>query len=254
MKYIAYVVLIMVAATVGIFAFNLLNKPSPPTDAALIINGRTVTLPDLQDRYERSPYGREDRDAFYESVIVRELLVQEAQKAGIDREESFRRMVQEFFEQSLIKVFMDRKYQEFSIALTPEEIDAYQKHLNRRFRLTLLHYSSLDEAQQNRNSTAEHLNAAFLDLPVRIRWELLALEPGDKTAPFPIEKEYIVVELEANEPLAPEEQTIFEGTTLKNKIMEEKQRLMMDRWINALRHNAQVSFLISKNAELGRVP
>jgi len=250
MRYILYIVLIVTTATIGIFFFWYFSAP-PPTEAALVVNNRSLTLADLKDRYQRTSYGNEDREAFYESVILRELLIQEAQKAGIDREENFRRTVQEFFEQSLIKVFMDRMYQEFSISLSPEEIAANQSRMRNRFRLTLSRYPSLDAARQRHDGVVEKLSEAFLDLPAYLREKIMTLAPGNSTLPFAIGKEFIIVRLDAAEPLDEREQATISEAMLVKKITEEKRALMMDQWIETLRRDAQVTFLISKTIDLG---
>ncbi len=250
MKYIAYIALIITAATIGLFAFGRFNTPPPPVDAALTINNRTLTLAELQNRYDRNPYGGGDRDTFYESVITRELLLQEAQRAGIDREESFRQTVQEFFEQSLIKVLMDRKYQELLPSLTPEEIAAYRSRMDKRFRLTLLRYPTVELAQLGRDGTAEPISETFLDLPALLREKVLKLKPGEKTEPFIAGQDIIVVRLDAEESLVEEDKTVLSEPQLVKKITEEKRAMMMDQWVEGLRQKAQVSFL-PKSAELG---
>lgn len=250
MRYISYIALILAAATAGIFAFDRYNTPAPTDDAALIVNSRTLTLAELKDRYDRNPYAGEDREAFYESIITRELLIQEAQRTGIDREESFRRTVQEFFEQSLIKVLMDRKYRALQEPLGAEEIAAYRSRVDKRYQLTLLRYPTLDAARQNRDGIRETLSEAFLDLPALLREKMLTLAPGGESPAFAAGKEVIVVRLDAEEPLAAEEITELSEAMLANKIAEEKRALRMDQWVETLRRNAQVTVL-PKSSELG---
>lgn len=250
MRYIAYIVFILVTATAGIFAFGRFDTPAPPDDAALIVNSRTLTLAELKDRYERNPYAGEDRDAFYESIITRELLIQEAQKTGIDREENFRRTVQEFFEQSLIKVLMDRKYQAFQEPLSPEELVAYRSRMDKRFQLTLLRYPTLKAAQERLGEDRESLDEAFLDLPALVREKLLDLAPGEETQPFASGHEFIVVHFDAERLIPVGEQTVLPDALLSKKIAEEKRALKMDQWVETLRRGAQVTVL-PKSKELG---
>ena len=250
MRYIIYIALIIIAATFGLFTFDHLNAPAKPTDAALIVNDRTLTLDELRIRYERNPYGGTDREAFLESVITRELLIQEAQKTGIDREENFRRTVQEFFEQSLIKVLMDRKYGQFQEPLSEDEIAAYRNRMNKRLQLTLTRYPTHDAALAAGDGVKETLSEAFLDLPPLVREKILHVAPGEKSEPFAAGKDFIVVHVDTESPLATDADEEISEALLVKRIAEEKQALKMDQWVATLRHNARVSVLPKSN-ELG---
>ncbi|MFC1808314.1 hypothetical protein ACFL0T_08150 [Candidatus Omnitrophota bacterium] len=64
------------------------------------------------------------RDAFLENLINRKLLLQEAQREGLDRKQNFLADIENFWEQSLLKIVIDNKTKEISskIQVRPEEI------------------------------------------------------------------------------------------------------------------------------------
>jgi hypothetical protein len=252
MRYIVYIALIIAAATVGLYIFDQVNAPAPPEDAALIINNRTISLAELKTRYERNPYGATDRKAFLDSIITRELLIQEAQHTGIDKEENFRRSVQEFFEQSLIKVLMDRKLQEFQAPLSVTEIAAYRNRLNKRLQLSLWHYPTLEAAATGQGSHREALSETFFDLPLLLRHKILSLSAGEKSAPFATDHDFVVLSLDAETPLATGEYQELSEALLVKKIAEEKRALKMDQWVASLREKAHISIL-PQSAELGDI-
>ena len=59
-----------------------------------------------------------------EELITRKVLVQEAQKSNFDKERSFMREIERYWEQALIKLLLKKKLQEISgmIRVSPDEI------------------------------------------------------------------------------------------------------------------------------------
>ena len=70
----------------------------------------------------KDSYGSNEKKHFIHSLINKELLIQEAQRLEINREESFRRSVENFYEQSLIKNLMDRKYADLKIKVSERDV------------------------------------------------------------------------------------------------------------------------------------
>ncbi len=69
------------------------------------------------------------RVTFLNDIIRKQLLIQEAQKAQLDREEGFRQTIQRYWEATLIRDLLTKKSEQFKseTAVTPEEIVAYFK-------------------------------------------------------------------------------------------------------------------------------
>ena len=63
--------------------------------------------------------------------IERELLVQEAQRLGLDREQVFMRSIERFWKEALVKQLVDRKAREISsqVHIYEPEIEAYYRQL-----------------------------------------------------------------------------------------------------------------------------
>ena len=74
----------------------------------------------------------EDRADALNNLITRKLLLEEAQRRGLDTEKDFLRSIESFWEQSLIRLVVDQKVQEIvkNITVTESEVEAdYQKWL-----------------------------------------------------------------------------------------------------------------------------
>ena len=67
------------------------------------------------------------REAFLEKLINRKLILQEAQKKGLDKKEDFLKSIENFWEQSLLAIVIDKKVKEISGSTTvsKREIQVY---------------------------------------------------------------------------------------------------------------------------------
>ena len=81
MKYLYYIVFAVVAVSAAAGYF-LVAPQTPPSKTALIINDRVITTDELKRRYASIRPDIKDRDDFINSVITKELLIQESQKSG----------------------------------------------------------------------------------------------------------------------------------------------------------------------------
>ena len=103
-KYISAVLLL------SLFSFSCAKKP-PAEKIAVRISSYSLTAGEFNDLFDDlnikdTPAARE---AFLNNLITRKLLVEEAQKQGLDREKGFLRSIENFWEQSLIKILIDEK-------------------------------------------------------------------------------------------------------------------------------------------------
>lgn len=74
---------------------------------------------------------RKAREGFLEDSIKKELLIQEAKRYRLDREEKFIRTIERYWESTLIRNLMEKKGQEIekSIVVLPEEVDDYYQKM-----------------------------------------------------------------------------------------------------------------------------
>jgi len=102
------------------------GKPSSEK-IVLRINNYTITTGEFNELFnemratEDTP---ENRQLFMENLINRKLLLQEAQRRGLDREKEFLKSIERFWEQSLLKIIIEEKVKEIegNISFTEEEI------------------------------------------------------------------------------------------------------------------------------------
>ena len=85
-------------------------------EVVVSINNYDITRDEFETLFRESAYGKSDtpesRREFLGNLIDRKLILQYAQKEGLDREGAFLKMIESFWEQSLLKVALDRKNRE----------------------------------------------------------------------------------------------------------------------------------------------
>ncbi|MBI5485518.1 MAG: hypothetical protein HY888_13830 [Deltaproteobacteria bacterium] len=94
MKYIWY--LISLAASAAVFIAYYTTVPHPlDKDIVISINQKNITREEFNARL--ASVHNPDRQEFINSLVVRELMIQAAEKEGIDKNEAFRRSIQEYY-------------------------------------------------------------------------------------------------------------------------------------------------------------
>jgi hypothetical protein len=89
------------------------------------VNDYKVTMDDFKREADLSLPGA-SREQVMKDLITRELLVQESQKIGIDKNPEFMKEIEDYWKQTLIKQMISRKGNEFLqvVKVSPEEIQA----------------------------------------------------------------------------------------------------------------------------------
>jgi len=82
------------------------------------VNSYEITGQEFSEEFKMSGFGRvdtpESKKDFLNNLINRKLILQEAQKKGLDTDKSFLKMIENFWEQSLLKLALDRKTKEIA--------------------------------------------------------------------------------------------------------------------------------------------
>ncbi|MDB4349536.1 SurA N-terminal domain-containing protein [Omnitrophica bacterium] len=107
-------------------------KKPPSEKIAVRISDYSITAGEFNELF--SDVSAEDtpeaRDAFLDNLITRKLLLKEAQKMGLDREKDFLKSIESFWEQSLLKIVIDKKISDVSqtISISNQEVEEYYRN------------------------------------------------------------------------------------------------------------------------------
>jgi len=100
------------------------------------INKYKMTEEDFKYEFKNAPYDEVDflktekgRRQYLDGAIEKEVLLQEAQHLGIDREKDFMKSIESYWEQALLRILLERKSKEISglIHVYDNEIEEYYR-------------------------------------------------------------------------------------------------------------------------------
>jgi hypothetical protein len=113
------------------------DKSSP----AIKIAGTTFTADEFEELFKNSPYAivgnAEARKEFLDNLITRILILKEAEKLGLDKDANFLKSVEFFWQQSLLKLTIDKKTKELALNVRIEDKevrDYYELHKDKEFK------------------------------------------------------------------------------------------------------------------------
>ena len=106
-----------------IFCFTLLilagcgnSQPSPLQDTIAKVGDYVITRQEFDEAYKDSSYGTlgtlASRRIFLNNMINQKLIILAAEKEGLDKNKKFLKMVESFWQQSLLTMAMQDKTQE----------------------------------------------------------------------------------------------------------------------------------------------
>ncbi len=104
--------------------------PGKPKDKEVLarVNNYEIAQEEFEEEFQASSYAHmdtlESRKDFLNTLINRKLILQDAQNKGLDKDKSFLRMIEKFWEQSLLKLALERKSKEIagSVMVSDKEI------------------------------------------------------------------------------------------------------------------------------------
>jgi len=207
----------------------------------LVVMSSVLTLyflwpkpPNEVERNDNSPqttsYHQPGEDARLAASETRKILVQEAQRIGIDKEDSFRKSLKEYYEQSLIKVLTDRKLAEMKVSISEEDIDRYLSrfgHIVTFIRFPVENGKAVEES-------GYQSTVLFDELSSTLRLLIADLNPGESAKQFETGTEISVVRLEKIEPADVLPVMKVDRNRVREQLENHQRSLEIDRWINGL--------------------
>ncbi len=240
MKYIAIILVIVCGATLLTLYFVWPDKPLDTTSIAVTINGHKLAKTIVAAQGTRAGYHSDDHAALLDSAITRDLLIQEAQRLKLDKEESFRLSLKTFYEESLIKTLMDHQYAEPTIAVSNTEIDAYLALFGQVVTFTRLPVttSSFPVPASDKGPQNEVL---FDDLAEPLKCLLSGLKPGEYAMKFDTGNEQYAIRLDAITPSPALVTSVPEREHVRQLLADHKRQQQIANWLNALRNKASIT-------------
>jgi len=174
MRYLITILFIVVLATAGIL-WSLKSGTELAPEGVISVNKRQITSTELTHLRKGKQLDDQDLGGLIDTVITRELLIQEAKRRNIDQEESFRKSLKNFYEQSLIKTIIDQESASFSYTPSPKEIAVYKELLTQKIDITLVPEKKEDQ---------QELKLLYKELTPPLQMAILSLQIGEETKPL----------------------------------------------------------------------
>jgi hypothetical protein len=92
-------------------------RQKQPGDTVAKINDYEMTLEDFNEEIENSPYTtlkEKSLGQLLDLAIKKQILIQEAQKQGLDRKKSFMKTIERYWEQTLIRELITEKMRQIA--------------------------------------------------------------------------------------------------------------------------------------------
>jgi PBP1b-binding outer membrane lipoprotein LpoB len=119
----------------ALFIFGCAGKPKDKK-VLVKVNNYEITPEEFEEEFKESAYARNDtlesRKEFLNLLVNRKLILQDAQSKNLDKDRDFLKMIEKFWEQSLLKLALDKKSKEIAgLAQVSDKAieEAYQKML-----------------------------------------------------------------------------------------------------------------------------
>lgn len=92
---------------------------------AVKINDIEITVDEFNDAYSHAYFTKTEgpmtKEEFLDTLITRRLMLKEAEYYGLDRDEKFLKSIEFFWQQSLLKLVIEKKVKDFSVTTKIEE-------------------------------------------------------------------------------------------------------------------------------------
>jgi len=241
MRYIRIIVAILVLASLLTFVYLWPRPAAPKRDVVATINGYQLDKSELTPLLDAGE-GRQGMANILNSAITRELLIQEAQRQKIDKEEDFRKSLKAFYEQSLLKILMDRKYATLQVSVSDQDIDRYLALFGKMIRFTRLPVA-VEPPYKPVSDQGQTTNVLFDDLADVLKPIIASLNPGEYAVKFDTGHEQYALRLDAVTASAATNpvSAALSREMAKRIIEQSKKEQLVSQWLAELRQRADIT-------------
>ncbi|MCX5869823.1 MAG: hypothetical protein NTY00_04150 [Deltaproteobacteria bacterium] len=189
----------------------------------------------IDAQIQNQGYHGENREDQVESLVTRQILIQEAQRLGIDKEESFRKALKLYYEQTLIKVLTDRKLASITVDVSEKDIDRYLSCFGKIYTFT---ETPVDKGEILKAQGRQH-TALFDNLSESMCLLLSSLQLGESVSQFYTGTEISSIRLDKIEK-EDAVKVVYDRDLARELLSNYKRSREMDLWMHMLHKNASV--------------
>jgi len=253
MKYIYYIIGIIALVTI-FTGMKLSNLKVEVLEPALVINDRVISDKEFEIMSKSWSYNNH-MVGVLEAIVTNQLLIQEAVRQKINKEESFRRSIENYYEQSLVKVLLDRQYKSFDPEVTEEMINRYIQFSDKIVEFTKITYQNRDDAKKGIVKLSEKFQKDFQDLSDDLKYSLFLLDTGKMSEPEEKLSIYDMTNDSTKELAAYRLDKVMPSSSAQSEsdinfvrtfLIDQKKRQMFNTWMETLKKDAVIQILTDK--------
>lgn len=242
MKYLYYIAAIMLVFS-GLAVYGLFDTRIEISEPFISVNDRIISKAEFEKMSRRKP-AYMSREQFVESVIDQQLMIQEAIRMDIHKEESFRETVENFYEQSLIKILLDRKLDALKVDVTKKEIARYQEYCGYKVFLTKYIYPDMENALNRTNGTVQTIAADFTTLSDDLKFTVLDLEKNEFSHPVHRGMQGVVAyrldDVKKSTSMEKDQSEILDVQRIQRQLQDMKKEQLLEDWTRSIRQSADI--------------
>lgn len=211
----------------------------PPDQVVLSINGHDFDKETISEQSSQYGYHVEQLADVYNTVITRELLIQEARRRKIDQEESFRQALKKYYENSLISILLERRNSEIQVSVSEDEIDKFLGLSGKTViftRLEKVPAPSEDISQLGGLTTT----ALFDDLAMPIQQLLWSINVGEIGVKFDTGNEELAIRFDDISDYTTESSGPPPRSRVRSILLDFKKEQELNRWLTDLKTKANI--------------
>ncbi len=246
MKYLVILLTIVCGASLVTLFFVWPTHHLPPKGVVVTVNGHALTKSAIMDQQTALARPGSDYSELLDSAITRELLLQEAQHQHIDQEESFRKTLKNFYEQSLIKILLDREYRRMQVQVSEAEIDRYLSLFGKKITFTRIPLAD-GTAKTAITAKAVENEVLFDDLADSMRYILSSLKPGEQMVEYDTDNERYAIRLDQVTPAQGTISSLPKRDKVRKLIDDNKRQVQIGSWLDTLRQKASITMQKGKD-------
>lgn len=246
MNYLLTILLIVITLSCGTFFILWPDKAPPENEIVMTVNNQSITEEMINESQRHLPSHHSDEQDFLQSVAIKQVLLQEAKKQNIHKEKAFKEAIKNYYEESLVKILIDRQHQSINDEVTQEEIDTFLNTFGKT-----ITFSKAQGRERSSNPEIDWANSSqitelFDNLSSTLQPVVAGLLPGNTKAVFDTGNEWFAIRVDkidgetSTEALPPKEMII-------NLIAMHKRQQQLNAWINRLVTNSEI--LIKEHKE-----
>ena len=243
MKYLK-IVLVIVLLVSGVSIVYVSKSPPESGDVVMTVNKHKVTSEMVSDDEEKQYGWHNSREDLLNSLAIRQLLIEEAQRQRIDREPAFRKAIKNFYEQTLINILAERKDRENPAEVSEEEVAQFRQAFGKTYTFLISEHNSVPPNWEG----ARTVSQPFSDLSSTLQTALALQQVGEFRQVYDTGNQNYWIKLEKISGNSDPGQAV--PKEMAQKILAaSKQEQQMDIWIEDLLQKADITYKDKEGAE-----